>query len=288
MEIAILGTGLMGSAMAERFLALDHSLVVYNRTREKTNPLGSLGIKIAESAAHAVESSMCTLLTLTDYDAILEVLFPETQLHPDYSGHTIIQMGTISPNESISLKKTVEGAGGKYLEAPVLGSTPQVKKGDLIVMVGAEPEEFERWSGLLSCFSPKPLYIGVVGKAAALKLALNHLIVSLTAAFSFSLGIILKRGIDIQLFMDILKESPIYALQFDKKLANMRHRDFSDAHFSTKHMLKDVHLMLAEGKSLGLEISVPEVIRKVVQKAVSSGLAEMDYSSLYDTVNPEE
>ena len=255
MKVALLGTGLMGYPMAERLLRCGHHVMVYNRTREKTQPLKKLGAEISETPKQAFESADCTLLMLTDAAAIRDMVFPRRSPKPSLSGGAIIQMGTISPDESIRLKKKVEQGGGTYLEAPVLGSIPQVEKGDLIVMVGSEPEQFNSWLPLLRCLSREPCYVGPVGKAAALKLALNQLIAALTVGFSFSLGIIQGRQIDVELFMKIVRESALYAPQFDKKLPGMLRRDFAKATFPTKHFFKDIQLMLDEGHSLGLETS---------------------------------
>lgn len=62
-------------------------------------------------------------------------------------------MSTIGPQESIALQEDVKKLGGQYLKAPVLGSIPQAKSGELIVMVGAEKNQFERWRDVLSCFT---------------------------------------------------------------------------------------------------------------------------------------
>jgi len=286
MRVAILGIGRMGEAMAKRLTQCGHTLTVYNRTQWKTRRLADLGISVALDPLEALDWATCTILTLTDARAILEVLFKPTVSRPDLTGRTLIQMGTISPDESVSIEKAVNREGGEYLEAPVLGSTPEAEAGNLSVMVGADSARYQTWRELLGCFSPRPRHIGPVGQASALKLALNHLIVSMTTSFSYSLGIVLRRGIDLNEFMDVLRESPLYAKQFDKKLGAILERDFSSAHFPTRHMLKDVQLILAEGKSLGLETHLMEAVRTVVQKAVEGGWAESDYASLYNAVNP--
>lgn len=288
MKIALLGTGLMGRAMVKRLLILGHTLVVYNRTREHAVPLEEHGARVADSPEQAIESSEAVILMLRDAGAIGDVMFPENRQRPELEGRTVIQMGTILPAESIALAQQVKRSGGEYLEAPVLGSTSEVGKGTLCVMVGAEHAQFQKWTPLLQSFSSEPLHIGSVGQAAALKLALNQLIASQTAAFSYSLGIIQKRGVDIECFMGILRESALYSPQFDKKLPLMRIRDFSNPNFSTKNLLKDVDLILEEGRSLGLETAAFEGVRKVVRKALDQGFTETDYSSLYNAVVPED
>jgi 3-hydroxyisobutyrate dehydrogenase len=285
-KIAFLGTGLMGRPMAQRLLSAGCSLIAYNRTRKKAVPLGEIGAQIADTSTAAIAGSNCVILMVADAGAIREVLFPTGTPHLDFAGKTIIQMGTISPEQSLSLKAEVEGLRGEYLEAPVLGSIKEAERGELFVMVGATRDLFERWSAVFKCFAPNPLHVGPVGKAAAFKLALNQLIASQLAAFSFSLGIVKRNQIDINQFMDVLRKSSVYAPQFDNKLPRMLARDFSNPTFLTKHLLKDVTLIISEGKRVGLETRVLEELRQVVQKAVNLGLADADYSSVYNEFNP--
>ncbi|NIR49130.1 NAD(P)-dependent oxidoreductase, partial [candidate division KSB1 bacterium] len=223
----------------------------------------------------------------SDAEAIRDVLF-NSEPRPDINTRTVIQMSTIAPEESQRLKSDIEKAAGRYLEAPVLGSTPQAKEGKLMVMVGAdEKTQFEQWSEVLNCFSSEPLFIGSVGQAAALKLALNQLIASLSAAFSYSLGIIRRRDIDVVLFMKILKDSPLFAPQFEKKLPRLLKREFSDPNFPTKHLRKDVELALKEGETLGLNTASISGILEILQQALEEGWSETDYSSIYNVIQPE-
>jgi 3-hydroxyisobutyrate dehydrogenase len=199
----------------------------------------------------------------------------------------VIQMSTIGPTESIAISEEVIAAGGNYLEAPVLGSIPEAKSGKLIVMVGSSTEQFQHWSELLQNFGPNPLYIGPVGAAAAAKLALNQLIASLTSAFGLSLGLIQHQGVNVDLFMQILRDSALYAPTFDKKLQKMLDRNFSNPNFPTKHLLKDTDLFITEARSAGLNTNSIEGVRRILDIAVDRGLAEEDYSSLFCVIDPE-
>jgi len=222
---------------------------------------------------------------LSDYEAIRDVLFV-----PDctraLSGRTVIQMGTISPEESVTLSKQIKEHGGDYFEAPVLGSIPEAMEGNLIVMVGASSDQFERWSGLLRCFGPEPLLIGRVGQAAALKLAMNQLIAGLTSAFSLSLAFVQRSGVPPEHFMDILRKSALYAPTFDKKRRRMLERDFSDPNFPTKHLAKDIGLIIRSARSLNLETAGLEGVRQIIEKAMHRGQGEEDYSAIHNIIYP--
>ena len=285
-KVAFLGTGLMGEPMAQRLIEAQVPVVAYNRTASKLEALQRSGAEIAELPQDAIAKSDCVILMLTNADAIKAVLLSEAS-QQKLSGKTVIQMSTISPQESREIHDAVVAAGGEYLEAPVLGSIPQVKAGELQVMVGASPEQFAKWSDVLKNFG-SPVLLGAVGAAAATKLALNQLIASLTTAFALSLGFVQRQGVNVEQFMEILRQSALYAPTFDKKLPQMLERNFANPNFPTKHLLKDTNLFLTEAEALGLNVSSLEGVRKVLEMAQQLGLAEADYSSLFAAINPEK
>jgi 3-hydroxyisobutyrate dehydrogenase len=287
MKVGWIGTGLMGLPMAQRLLDNDISLVAYNRSSSKLEPLRSAGVTIAASPHEVVSASECVILMLTDAQAIRSVLFSAAS-QKALPGRIVIQMGTIAPSTSKTIRDEVVAAGGNYLEAPVLGSIPEAKAGKLIVMVGASPEQFQQWVSLLQHFGPDPLLIGPVGTAAAAKLALNQLIAALTTAFALSLSFAMRYGVDTDLWMDIVRNSALYAPTFDKKLARMLNRDYANPNFPIKHLIKDTNLFIAEAASVGLNVSSLEGVRKILDIAMNLNFSEEDYSSLFSVVNPQD
>ena len=285
MKVGFLGTGLMGKPLAQRLLAAKIPVIAYNRTASKLEELKAAGVEVADSPESAIANSDCLILMLTNAAAIEQVLLSDsakTQL----KGRTIIQMGTISPQESQEIEKQVMAAGGEYLEAPVLGSIPEAETGKLIVMVGATPEQFAKWTNLLQNFGSEPRLIGGVGTAAAVKLALNQLIASLTTAFALSLSLVQKQGVELETFMELLRQSALYAPTFDKKLQRMLDRDFTNPNFPTKHLLKDTNLFLNQAQLNNLNTYSLEGVRQILEIAQEMGLADADYSALFNAVNP--
>lgn len=287
MKVGFFGTGLMGQPMAKRLLDAKIPVVAYNRTQSKLAPLQDAGAKIADSPQEAIRESECVILMLTNATAIDEILLSDAS-RQELKGRTVIQMGTISPRESKVIASQVIKAGGEYIEAPVLGSIPEAEAGKLIVMVGASDEQFQKWSDFLKHFSSEPLHIGSVGAAAGVKLALNQLIASLTGAFALSLGFVQRQGADVEMFMQILRQSALFAPTFDKKLQRMLDRNYENPNFPTKHLLKDTNLFLNEAKLNGLNISSLEGIRQILELAQDMGLADEDYSALFSAINPED
>ena len=279
-HVGLLGTGLMGVPMGQALLHAGHDLRVYNRTRERAKPLLDAGARWCDSPAQVLEDSGVVILMLSDRAAIDATLLSD-ETRAQIAGRTIIQMGTIAPNESRAVRDAVLCAGGAYLEAPVLGSIPEAKCSKLLVMVGADTDgQFDQWHELFTAFGPNPVRVGEVGQAAALKLAFNQLIASLTTAFSLSLALVRREGVSVDLFMEMLRESALYAPTFDKKLERMLEADFSNPNFPVRHMLKDVNLVAMAVREAGLDAALLEPVRANLERVMAEGHGDDDYSAL--------
>lgn len=283
MKIGFIGTGLMGLPMAQRVLQAGFSLAVYNRSPAKLESLKAAGATICNTPAEVIRASDCIVLMLTNAAAIQETILSEAA-RVELSGKTIIQMGTIAPAESQQIQQQVLAAQGDYLEAPVLGSIPEATNGTLQVMVGGTEEQLQKWLPVLQCFGSEPKLVGAVGTAAAVKLALNQLIGSLTAAYAASLGFVMQHQVDVEAFMQILRNSALYAPTFDKKRQRMIDRNYANPNFPTKHLHKDIQLFLKASE--GLDLSLPNVVavQDILAKALEMGLADTDYSALFSAI----
>lgn len=286
MNIGIMGIGLMGHAFVERFLSQGFKVRIYNRTFDHVEDLVDKGAVPCYTAEELTRLSSIIILMASDANAI-NCLLPLDDKDSLYH-KIIIQMATIAPQQSIELGDKITDCGGRYLEAPVLGSIPEATTGTLIVMAGGPKEVFDEALQVLMVLGSEPRHIGETGSAAALKLAMNQLIASLTAGFSLSLGYAMKNGVDTGLFMDIVRQSALYAKTYDKKLQKYLQRDFGSANFSTRHLLKDIRLFIDDAKAAGLNTAALEGIEKITDETVDKGMGLMDYSSIYDVICPEK
>lgn len=285
MRVAVLGAGLMGSAIAKRLHQDGLAVQVWNRSVAPLERLEGAGVAVTLDLDNAISGSDVLLLALSSFEVISEVVFsrrPGCLL----DGKRIIQCGTISPQQSRQLLKLSEDAGARYVEAPVLGSIPEAASGSLIVMAGGTAADFEQVKPVLDILSEAPELVGGVGQGAALKLAMNQLIAGLTTAFSYSLGLVRKEGLDVDTFMHLLRQSALYAPTFDKKLGKMMDHEYASANFPLKHLVKDIGLFTEVAETGGQPVEVPYALKTLFEQAQSSGFADADYSALYEAVNP--
>ena len=282
MTTAILGTGLMGSAAISRLQEKGFDTIAWNRSPDKLEALNRQGLPTSSDLEETVAMADTLLLFLSDAEAIDSVLFalPEAAL----AGKTVIQMGTISPAESRSLLHRLEALKASYMEAPVLGSLPEARAGTLLIMAGASEAQFTQCLPLLSTLGHSPQLIGPVGKAAALKLAMNQLIAGLTASFALSLNFIQAEEVDVKKFMEILRQSALYAPTFDKKLNKMLAGDYDNPNFPLKHLDKDVKLFIKSAAMHQLNTVMLEGASRIIEDGLEQGRGDKDYSALRESI----
>jgi 3-hydroxyisobutyrate dehydrogenase len=281
MKTAVLGMGLMGAEIALRLKRQGREVMCWNRGAERAEAARQRGLALAPSAAEAIAAADLTILMMSDAQAILNTLFEGGDVDA-LAGRILVQMGTIAPCESRAIAAHVAAQGGEYLEAPVLGSLPEVREGSLILMAGGDPDLFLRCLPILKDLSHDPQHIGDLGQGAAMKLAMNQLIAGLTSTFALSLGMVRHEGIAVDQFMTLLRGSALYAKTFDKKLDNYLSHDYSAANFPLKHLHKDVRLFRRVADEAGLDTSLLTAIEANCVHAESLGFADQDYSALYE------
>ena len=282
-RIALLGTGLLGTAVGHRLLAEEIELGVWNRNPERCQELLNAGA-----------TSINDLKEVTvNWDGVITVLRdgPVTQqvvaALGDLQGCCIIPMGTMGVSEIRALDLQVQQQNGRCLEAPVLGSKPQAISGTLLVMAGGDPELFEQQQPLLKLLAEQPLLVGPIGSGAATKLALNQLIASLTHAFSLSLRLVQQAGVPVETFMSILRPSALYAPTFDKKLQRMLDGHYADPNFSTALLRKDLRLFLEEAAAAELQTQGLQGLDTLLEQSSDRKLDALDYCALHElTLEP--
>ena len=279
MEITLVGSGLLGTAIGERLLARGYRLHVWNRRQERAQALVAAGAQLASSPAEAVAAGELVITVLSDGPITAEVLL--NQAGTALPGRLVLQVATIAPAESRDLAIALQQRSARYLETPVLGSRPEALAGCLQVMVGGDLADLERARPVLMALGGEPRHLGPVGAALHTKLALNQLIASLTHSFSLALHVVQQAGVEVETFMAILRESALYAPTFDKKLAKELADDYSNPNFPTAHLRKDLQLFVDAAAALQLETLGLEGLTKLLQRATPAGLDALDYSSLH-------
>lgn len=276
-KLAFCGLGQMGAPMASRLVGAGHEVRVWNRSPEKAAPLVALGAVPADTPAAAAEDVDAAITMLANPDALHEVVLgPKGIAEGLHEGATLIDMSTVGPEAVRGLADQLRPRV-HVVDAPVLGSVPQAQAGELRIFVGASPEEFARWVGVLGAMGV-PFHLGALGAGASMKLVANSTLGALMTALGEALALAGKLGLDQGDVFDVLVGSPI-GVTARAKRANIAAGRYPP-NFKLRLALKDMELVHDTAKRLGLELRVAEAARSWLQDAAAGGLGEMDYSAV--------
>lgn len=275
-KVGFIGLGLMGYGMACSIAKEGYELYVFNRTLSKAEKLvRECGGEIVGSPKEMVMKVDIIHIMVSDNEAVANVVFGGNGLINSLGkGKYVIVSSTITPQFSLVLKDAIEGRGGRYVEAPVLGSVSEAREGKLLTYVGGREADLE--IGSLKAFSKKIYYVGEVPKAAALKLAMNNLFLSIVASLAESVGLAKAWGISED---DLFK----YLSDTWMKVVYERYRKRGyDKEFPTRFPIrlaaKDLMYAAEALRYARLPHSVSSAAAEVFTEAITHGYIDNDYS----------
>jgi 3-hydroxyisobutyrate dehydrogenase len=285
MHIGIAGTGKMGSAMALRLLSQGHLVTVWNRTRQRAQPLVDQGARWAGSPAGLVEGTDAVITILTDAAALDEVYFGAGGLATAAaSGRLFIEMSTVPPAKQQQMGPRVTATGARYLECPVGGSVGPASQGKLLAFCGGDAETLELARPVLDLLCRRIEHAGAYGAGATLKLGINLPLMVYWQTLSEALSLLQPLGLDPARLIDILAESSggpnmlkVRGPQIARALAG---QDDGAVSVSLATMRKDVRAMLDQGALQHDRLPLTQATLKSFDDAIAAGLADRDCTQL--------
>jgi len=239
-NIAFLGTGLMGAALAEAAQKRGDQVNAWNRTAAKAEPLSAFGINVKSTAAEAVKGVERVHIMLSDDAAVDDVL---AAISADLVGKIVIDHSTVSPAGVVSRAAKLESGGIGFLHAPVFMSPAMCRQAGGIMLCAGPREVYARAESALQAMTGKLDYLGERrDAAAAYKLFGNAMIITFTAGLADVFTMATSLGIEpreaIELFS---KFNPAGGIAY--RGSNMARGDYT-ASFELTMARKDVRLMI--------------------------------------------
>ena len=264
MRIAVLGTGIMGGAMARNLAAAGHEVRAWNRTREKAEGLGAT---VAETPARAVDGVEAVLTMLADGPTV-DAVVPE--LDP---GVLWVQSSTVGVADT----ERFAARHARFLDAPVLGSRPQAEAGELLVLAAGP----DRPEALLDPISSRVMWLGdEPGAGTKLKLTLNLWILNLVENLCETMALAEGLGLDRRWFLDAIKGRPMDSAYAQIKGEKIVTGDYSPA-FALRLAAKDVGLAVEMAHTAGVDLGLAPVTLERFRRAIELGHGDEDMAAAW-------
>lgn len=197
--VGFIGLGHMGSALAQRMLAADYPLVVFDISQPATRSFRDAGAHVANSPAEVARQSDVVFSSLPGPREVEQVtLGPGGLVEGIHAGSIYVDFSTARPAFIRQLAARFAEQGAYVLDAPLSGGRTKALEGHQEVMVGGDPQVFERIRPILATFADQILYIGDVGAGTICKLVHNMVQRGMALVIAEGMTLGAKAGVDAQ------------------------------------------------------------------------------------------
>lgn len=281
MKIGVIGTGLMGSAIAHRLIEKGFQVFLYNRTRTHVGALVKKGAIQMENPSALGKKCNFVIISVTDGNAVKEVLFSENGLVNSKNKNLIaIDTSTVLPEDSIYCANLMKKNGYAIIQAPIMGGPDPAMSGDVISIVSGNRKSIEKSKRILTSYSKKIFNLGNKnGTANFIKLALNLNIALIAISLAESIVFVRKSKIDPRIFLKILNSTYFKTGLSEIKGPRMIKSNF-EPKFFLKNMLKDIRLFNDSARQNGITLSFALLAEQYFHIASTRGYSELDYTGI--------
>ena len=275
--VAVLGTGVMGAAMARNVAKAGMAVRAWNRTAARAAPLAADGIAVAPTAQEAVDGADLVLTVLFDAASVEETI--RAAAPGLRRGATWIQLSTVGPEETERLAALAAELGVGFLDAPVSGTRQPAEAGTLVVLAAGPADVRDAARPVLEAIGQKTVELERPGDATRLKLVVNGFVLAISAGAAEGVALARAIGLDPRTFVDALTGGPLDSRFLQLKAPMLLEEDFTVA-FSSRNARKDAALIERLGAEHGVRTAVTDAAADYLDRAISLQGDEIDLISM--------
>jgi len=282
LKVGFIGLGHMGLPMATRLLRAGFGLTVFNRTPAKARELVSQGARLAATPGELTQAVEVVLASLGSVSASLEVFLGKSGVvESARAGQTLVDHSTVGVDTSLQIHQAAREKKAFFLDAPVSGGAQGAADGTLSVMVGGEPEAFERILPVLECLGSTIVQMGPSGAGTAAKLA-NQLLVGVhTLAAGEALLLAERLGVDGEKLIHVLQRSWGQSRMLERNAPRILAGQLGPSATPVRNLCKDLRLVLAVAQEASLTLPAASTANRVFKELEEQGQSESDIAAVW-------
>ena len=286
MRVAFVGLGVMGYPMAGYLAKAGHDTVVYNRTAEKAERwVAEYGGPSAPTPREAAEGAEIVFSCVGNDDDVREVLLGDDSVLAGIGeGGIIVDHTTASATIAREIYEKAAAKNVGFLDAPVSGGQAGAENGQLTVMVGGDPDVFERARPIIDCYAKAITLIGPVGSGQLAKMVNQICIAGVVQGLSEGLHFAKRAGLDPAVVIESISKGAAQSWQMDNRWETMVAGEFEFG-FAVDWMRKDLAIALEEARNNGATLELTELVDRYYAEVQAMGGSRWDTSSLVARLN---
>jgi 3-hydroxyisobutyrate dehydrogenase-like beta-hydroxyacid dehydrogenase len=282
MKIGFIGLGVMGFPMAGHLQAAGHRVTVYNRTAAKADQwLAHYDGQSAATPREAAAGAELVCLCVGNDDDVRSVVLGDDGIFAGLEPGAIVVDHTTA---SAELARELEQLAGErrlsFLDAPVSGGQAGAESGALTVMVGGEPDTFERAEPALQAYARCVRLLGPAGSGQLAKMVNQVCIAGIVQGLAEALQFSEQAGLDSAAVVEVISQGAAQSWQMVNRYETMLAGEYQHG-FAVDWMRKDLDMVLAEAARLGLELPMTTLVDGYYADVQAMGGGRWDTSSLF-------
>jgi 3-hydroxyisobutyrate dehydrogenase len=276
--VAVIGAGIMGSAMARNLVRAGLKTTVWDRSAAATGPLADAGAIVAPSVPAAVAGADVVITMLPTAAVVNSVIFGDGVADALPDGCVWAQMGTIGVPQTLSIRDQLAAhrPGVLFVDAPVSGSKGPAEQGQLLILASGPAAAAEVTGPVFDVIGRKTVWLGEAGRGSQMKVVVNAYMSILIEAVAETMELADRLAIGHAQLTEVIEGGPLDAPIADAKFHKMDRRDYA-AEFPLEWALKDVDLAL--GAADGGDLPLLAALSRQWHTAVDSGHGRQDISA---------
>lgn len=280
-RVGCIGAGVLGGAIMRRLAARGFRPAIWNRDRAKLAPVLQGGAVEAATPAELTRSSAFVITCLSDGAAIEQVVFGTDGVAVSGAADKIlIDMSTCASAHTREMAgRLAQACGMRWLDAPISGGAPAALEGRMAVMVGGDPDAFERARPIWDALAGRATLMGPSGAGQATKMINQVLVASGVAVLAEACALAERAGIDAAKIPQALAGGRADSKQLQEMFPKMVASEFSITGRAAL-MLKDLELIHDLARSVHAPIPLTAHVTKLFRKQVADGLGDRDNTEL--------
>ncbi|MET7328935.1 NAD(P)-dependent oxidoreductase [Nonomuraea sp. NPDC005650] len=282
LTVSVLGTGIMGAAMARNLARAGHAVRAWNRSRDKAEPLAAEGAHVADTPADAVRGADVVLTMLYDGPAVLEVMRQAAPaLRP---GVAWVQSTTAGLDAVGELAAFAREHGLVFYDAPVLGTRQPAEAGQLLVLAAGPGAGRQAVTPVFDAVGARTVWTGEDGAAAGatrLKLVANSWVLAVNNAAGEVLALAKALGVDPQGFFDAVGGGPLDMGYLRAKTGLILEDRLTPPSFAVTTAAKDARLIVEAGRRHGVRLDGAAAGAERLDRAAAQGHGDEDMAAAY-------
>ncbi|MEO8752676.1 MAG: NAD(P)-dependent oxidoreductase [Casimicrobiaceae bacterium] len=280
--VGVIGIGLVGLALVERLREARIKIVGYDVDPARCAALRATSSIVAASTGDVFAACDNVVLALPDGGRTAEVV--REALPQIRAGSLLVDCGTSDPDQTVALAVRLAARGVRLVDAPLSGSSQQIRDGDAVMMIGGDRDSCDALEPVLAAMASRRFLLGPPGSGARAKLATNLLLGLNRAALAEALEFAQALRLDLPTFLDLVRATPAYSRAVDAKGAQMLDGEFAPPQSRIRQHRKDLGLIVEAAQRAGKALPLTTRHAEILDAAIADGAGDLDNAAIIDTI----